>query len=165
MLKNTDLYVRNVVFGIADSLVSTVGLLTGIDASGTSRQIIILTGIVYAFVEAFSMAVGSFLSEESTEEYDVRGEVSDRKPFLAGVVMFVSFILASFIPIVPYVFCGLTEALWLSIALSIFALFIVGLISAEMIKVHAWRHAIKMAFLGGAAIVIGVVVGKFVKAG
>lgn len=163
--KNTDLYVRNIVFGISDSLVSTVGLLSGIDVSGTSRQIIVLTGVVYAFVEAFSMAVGSFLSEQSTEEYDVKGEVSDGKPLVAGTVMFVSFILASFIPIIPYLFAGLTAALWLSIALSITALFIVGLVSARIVKVHVLKHAIKMALLGGAAIVIGVIVGKFIKVG
>ncbi len=165
MSKNIDLYVRNIVFGISDSLVSTVGLLAGIDASGTSRQIIILTGVVYAFVEAFSMAIGSFLSEESTEEYETKGEVSDGKPFAAGFIMFISFILASFIPIVPYLFAGLTAALWLSITLSIAALFIVGIVSAEIIKVHPWKHALKMALLGGAAILIGVLVGKFVKAG
>jgi len=164
MLKNNDLYIRNIVFGISDSLVSTVGLLSGIDVSGTSRQIIILTGIVYAFVEAFSMAVGSFLSEQSTEEYDIKGEVPDGKPFVAGIVMFVSFILASFIPIVPYLFAGLTEALWLSIILSIVALFVVGLVSAKIDKVHILKNALKMAFLGGAAIVIGVIVGKFIKA-
>jgi VIT1/CCC1 family predicted Fe2+/Mn2+ transporter len=165
MPKNNDLYIRNIIFGISDSLVSTVGLLSGIDVSGTSRQIIILTGIVYAFVEAFSMAVGSFLSEQSTEEYDVKGEVPDGKPFVAGIVMFVSFILASFIPIVPYLFAGLTEALWLSIGLSIAALFVVGLINARIDKVHVLKHAVKMALLGGAAIVIGVIVGKFIKAG
>ncbi len=165
MQGNADLYVRNVVFGIADSLVSTVGLLSGIDVSGTSRHVIILTGVVYAFVEAFSMAVGSFLSEQSAEEYDTRSEVPDGKPFAAGIVMFVSFILASFIPIVPYLFAGLTVALWLSIALSIIALFIVGLVSAKIVKVHVWKHGLKMALLGGAAIVIGVVVGKFVKIG
>ena len=163
MSKNTDLYVRNVVFGISDSLVSTVGLLSGIDVSGSSRQVIILTGIVYAFVEAFSMAVGSFLSEESAEEYDAGGEVSERKPLIGGTVMFVSFILASFIPIVPYLFMGLTAALWVSIALSIIALFIVGIVSAAIIKVRLLKHATLMALLGGSAIVIGVVVGKFVK--
>ncbi len=165
MSKNIDLYVRNIIFGISDSLVSTVGLLSGIDVSGTSRQIIILTGVVYAFVEAFSMAVGSFLSEESTEEYDIKGEVPDGKPFVAGTVMFVSFILASFIPIVPYIFAGLTEALWLSIVLSMAALFVVGIVSARIVKVHVIKHAVQMALLGGAAIIIGVVVGKFIKAG
>lgn len=163
MPKNVDLYVRNVVFGISDSLVSTVGLLSGIDVSGTSRQVIVLTGIIYAFVEAFSMAVGSFLSEESTEEYDAKGEVSDRKPIVGGSVMFISFILASFIPILPYIFMNLVVALWASIFLSIIALFIVGLISAKLGKVSLIKHATLMALLGGSAIVIGIIVGKIVK--
>lgn len=164
MPQNADLYVRNVVFGISDSLVSTVGLLSGIDVSGTSRQVIILTGIVYAFVEAFSMAVGSFLSEESAEEYDAKGEVSDRKPFAGGTVMFVSFIFASFIPILPYIFMSLAAALFASILLSVLALFLVGLVSAKLGRVSLVRHATLMALLGGSAIVIGIVVGKIVKA-
>ena len=165
MSKQIELYLRNVIFGISDSLVSTVGLLAGIDAAGTSRQVILLTGIVYAFVEAFSMAVGSFLSEQSAEEDEVKGEAAGGGPFTAGVVMFVSFILASFIPIVPYLMFGLTTALWCSIGFSLIALFIVGMISAKIVKVNMVGHAVKMMVLGGAAIVIGVLVGKFVKIG
>ena len=160
-----EMYLRNVIFGITDSLVSTVGLLSGIDVSGTSRQIIILTGVVYAFVEAFSMAIGSFLSEESAEEYASQAEVSDGKPIIGGFIMFVSFILASFIPIVPYLLFGLTEALWFSIGFSLAALFIVGLISARLTKVNMMRHSLRMILLGGAAILIGVVVGKMIKIG
>lgn len=166
MNKKIELYLRNIIFGISDSLVSTVGLLAGIDVAGTSRQLILLTGIVYAFVEAFSMAVGSFLSEQSAEEYEVKGEVAaDGGPFTAGLVMFLSFILASFIPIVPYLWFGLSAALWCSIGFSLVALFIVGMISARIVKVDMMSHALKMMLLGGAAIVIGVIVGKFVKAG
>ena len=165
MVKTTELYLRNVIFGISDSLVSTVGLLAGIDAAGTPRQAILLTGIVYAFVEAFSMAVGSFLSEQYAEEYEVKGEATGTGPFTAGVAMFISFILASFIPIVPYLLLGLTMALWCSIGLSLIALFIVGMISAKIVKVNIISSALKMMLLGGAAIVIGVVVGKFIKAG
>ena len=161
---NKELYLRNIIFGISDSLVSTVGLLSGIDVSGTTtRQAIILTGIVYAFVEAFSMAVGSFLSEQSVEEYEVSGEVAENKPFTAGIVMFLSFVLASFIPILPYVLFNLSVALWVSIFLSIATLFILGLVSAKMVKVKMTKQAIRMALLGGAAILIGVIVGKFVR--
>jgi len=165
MVKETELFLRNVIFGIADSLVSTVGLLAGIDVAGSSRQIIILTGIVYAFVEAFSMAVGSFLSEQSAEEYEAKGEVSAKGPINASIVMFVSFVVASFIPIVPYLMFGLTEALWFSIGFSLVILFVVGMISAKIVRVKIVSHGVKMVLLGGAAIVIGVVVGKFVKAG
>jgi VIT1/CCC1 family predicted Fe2+/Mn2+ transporter len=165
MGKQTELYLRNIVFGISDSLVSTVGLLAGIDVAGTSKQIILLTGIVYAFVEAFSMAVGSFLSEQSAEEYEVKGETSGAGPVTAGIVMFVSFILSSFIPIVPYLIFGLGFALWFSIGFSLIALFVVGLISAKIVRVNMISHALKMMLLGGAAIIIGVVVGKFIITG
>lgn len=165
MKKQTGLYLRNIVFGISDSLVSTVGLLAGIDAAGTPRQAILLTGVVYAFVEAFSMAVGSFLSEQSAEEYEVKGEASGAGPFTAGVVMFISFILASFIPIVPYLLFGVSVALWCSIGFSLIALLVVGVISAKIVRVNVLNHALKMMLLGGAAIVIGVIVGRFIKAG
>jgi VIT1/CCC1 family predicted Fe2+/Mn2+ transporter len=124
----------------------------------------VLTGVVYAFVEAFSMAVGSFFSERSAEEYERQGVVTDGKPFVGGVIMFVTFVLASFIPIVPYLLLPLGSALWVSILISIAALFVVGLVSAKITKVGMLRRAAQMALLGGAAIVIGVIVGRFVKA-
>jgi VIT1/CCC1 family predicted Fe2+/Mn2+ transporter len=161
----TEIYVRNTIFGLSDSLVSTVGLLAGIDVSGTTRAVIILTGVVYAFVEAFSMAVGSFLSEQSTEEYATKSETFDRRPYTGAAIMFVSFVLASFIPIAPYFFLGPSAALWLSIGLSIAALFIVGLVMAKLSKINLLKHGLKMVLLGGSAIIIGVIVGKMVRVG
>ncbi len=126
MVKKTELYLRNVIFGVADSLVSTVGLLAGIDVAGTTRSVIVLTGIVYAFVEAFSMAVGSFLSEESAEQYRAKGEIGGTGPFTGSIIMFFSFIVASFIPIVPYLLFGSAEALWISIIFSLLALLLLA---------------------------------------
>ncbi len=42
---------------------------------------------------------------------------------------------------------------------------IVGGVSARITKVSVMSHALKMALLGGVAILIGVIVGKFIKAG
>jgi VIT1/CCC1 family predicted Fe2+/Mn2+ transporter len=163
MSDKKELYLRNIIFGVSDSLVSTVGLLAGIDVSGTTKQVILLTGIVYAFVEAFSMAVGSFLSEQSAEEYEAKGEVVNNKAIVSGIIMFISFVFASFIPILPYMFFGLSVALWVSMALSIAALFILGLVSARIVRVRMLGHAAKMAILGGSAIIIGVIVGRLVR--
>jgi VIT1/CCC1 family predicted Fe2+/Mn2+ transporter len=156
-------YLRDGIFGIADSLVSTVGLLSGINVGGTARPTIIITGVVYAFVEGFSMAVGSFLSEKSAEEFEAKGEVRDGRAVVGGAVMLAAFILASFIPIVPYFFFSLSGALWVSIVLSILALFCLGLVLARISKVSLFGHAMRMALLGGVAILIGVIVGKFMR--
>jgi VIT1/CCC1 family predicted Fe2+/Mn2+ transporter len=163
MPDKNDLFIRNVIFGVCDSLVSTVGLLSGIDIGGTTQKTIILTGLVYTFVEAFSMSIGSFLSEQSVEEYDMKGSVDGKNSLSGGVIMFVSFILASFVPIFPYIVFPIASALWISIAFSIVTLFIVGLLSARVAKIRMAKQGIRMALLGGMAIIIGVIVGKLFK--
>lgn len=63
---------RDIVFGLEDGLVSTVGVLTGI-ASGTNDHfVVILSGFVLVIVEALSMGVGSFLSAQSEQDMQHR---------------------------------------------------------------------------------------------
>jgi VIT1/CCC1 family predicted Fe2+/Mn2+ transporter len=163
-MKTSGLYLRTIIFGVIDSLVSTVGLLAGIDVAGAPHSTIALTGIIYAFVEAFSMAVGNFLSEESVEEYMAKGEVGDRNALGAGTMMFVVFVLAAFIPILPYLIFANWVALAGSVVLSIVALFAVGMISGKFAELPMLSRGVRMALLGGAAIVIGIVVGLLVPA-
>ena len=160
-MKTSALYLRTIIFGINDSLVSTVGFLAGISVAGVSREIIVLTGIVYALVEAFSMAMGDFLSEESAEEYMKKSDVSNRPSIVSAVLMFVSCVLASLVPLIPYILFASGIALIVSICLSVLSLFIVGAISASFSRLPMlWRGA-RMALLGGAAIVMGVAIGTF----
>ena len=159
----TETYLRNVIFGVTDSLVSTVGLLAGIDAGGTTVNVVILTGVVYAFVEAFSMAVGSFLSEESVEAYESAGKSPLVKPIIGATVMFVAFVVAAFIPLAPYLIFSIGSAIWYSVGFSVTALFIVGMFTARITKSRLLPRALQSAILGGAAILIGFLVGKFLK--
>lgn len=161
-MKTPALYLRTIIFGVIDSLVSTVGLLAGLDVAGAPHRTVALTGIIYAFVEAFSMAVGNFLSEESVEEYVAKGEVGARNAFGAGLMMFIVFVLAAFIPIVPYLILPGWTAVAASVVLSIAALFVVGLVSGRVARLPMFSRGFRMALLGGAAILIGVVVGLIV---
>ncbi len=162
-MNNLGLYLRTIIFGVTDSLVSTVGLLAGIDVAGAPHATLALTGIIYAFVEAFSMAVGSFLSEESAEEYAAKRSVPLGQSLVAGVVMFVSFVLAAFIPLAPYLTMGDPYVLPASIGLSVIALFVLGFISGSVSKLPMVVRGMRMALLGGAAIIIGTIVGLVVK--
>lgn len=159
-MPNFALYLRTIIFGITDSFVSTVGFLAGINAAGVPRSTIILTGVVYAFVEAFSMAVGNFLSEESAQEYTAQAKVSGRAPAIAGFLMFFASVLAAFVPIAPYIFLPDPYAFPVSAIASIVALFIAGIVSARFARLSLLIRGLRMALLGGAAIVIGVVVGS-----
>ena len=163
-MKNSALYLRSVIFGINDSLVSTVGFLAGISVAGVPTATIVLTGIIYALVEAFSMAMGDFLSEESAEEYVSHSNVNDRPSIISAILMFISCVFASLIPLVPYIIFTADTALIASIFLSVLSLFIVGMLGARFSRLPMiWRGA-RMALLGGAAIVMGVAIGTFMPA-
>lgn len=64
--------VREIIFGMEDGMVSTMGAITGI-ASGTGDHfVVVLSGFVIISVESISMAVGSYLSSKSEQEIDQR---------------------------------------------------------------------------------------------
>ena len=158
-MRAREMYFRNFIFGIDDSLVSTVGLLTGIASAGVDRETIFLTGVVLIFVEAFSMAAGSFLSEASAEEYSARNNVPASRSITASIIMFGSYFIAGFIPLFPYVIADVGTAFPLSIACSLVALFALGAWSGKLSKAGIMRSAFRMLIVGGIAIALGATVG------
>ncbi len=160
--KTGEIYVRNIIFGVEDGLVSTVGFLSGIASVTALRGTIIITGIVLVFVEAISMGIGSLLSEHSTEEYKVRGEVPLGKSFLAAGVMFVSYLLAGSVPLAPYFFLPVNTAFWVSILADLLTVVGLGWFSAQGSKVPPVRKILEMLLMTCLAITAGVLVAKLV---
>jgi len=81
--------IRELVFGIQDGLMSTVGLLTGVQGATESTAVVIITGLTAMFSGAISMAAGSYLS--SSAEKDIFDKelreaeaLAEREPYLAA---------------------------------------------------------------------------------
>lgn len=158
----SSIFVRNAIFGIEDSLAATVGLLSGLAAESIPLSTLILTGFIYIFVEAFSMGIGSFLSEESAEEYEGR-EAGSKRVLYASLVMFVACVVAGFVPLVPYFFLSGASAIWASALSSVGVLGVLGLVQARLSRKRAWPRVLRMVILGGTAIAVGVLVGRLVN--
>ncbi|MBI2552552.1 VIT1/CCC1 transporter family protein [Candidatus Uhrbacteria bacterium] len=159
-------FLRNLVFGVEDSLVSTVGLLSGIAVAGTSRDTIFLTGVVLIFVEAFSMGVGSFISEHAVESYaskESKSNADHSHTKLGGIVMFFSYFVAGFIPLFPYMVTEVKRAFPFSILISLLALFGLGILTGKLFRLNIWSRGWQMLILGGIAIALGIIVGKGVE--
>lgn len=153
-------FIRNFVFGVEDSLVSTVGLVSGVAIAGASRGTIFLTGLVLIFVEAFSMGVGSYLSDKSSEDFKRQGESPSGMSVSAGIIMFVSYFLSGFVPLSPYLLWpDMRQAFVLSILASLLALFALGLWGARLSRLPLVRGGFQMMIIGGVAIGLGVSVG------
>ena len=161
ILKPSALILRNFIFGVEDGLASTLGLVSGVAVAGLGRSEILITGTVLIFVEAFSMGIGSLLSEHMTEEYAEQAVVSMRQSVRGAAVMFVSYFISGFIPLFPYIVMGISSAFWASIAASLLALFVLGAINARLSSLKIWHNSLEMLSIGGIAMVVGVVVGIF----
>lgn len=156
-------YIRTFVFGVEDSLVSTAGLISGIAAAGVPQLTILITGTILIFVEAFSMAVGSILSENSAEEYEERKDVPLSRSFDEGVVMFFSYFISGFVPLAPYLFLDIPSAFVTSILLSLGALYALGAASGKISHASIAKTGMRMLVLGGIAVIVGVVIGGLAR--
>jgi len=81
--------IREFVFGIQDGLISTVGLLAGVQSATENNAVVILTGLTAMFAGAISMAAGSYLSSSAEKEIfdkEIReaGQLAEREPYLAA---------------------------------------------------------------------------------
>jgi len=151
--------VRNFIFGVEDSLVSTAGLVSGVAAVGMASETVLLTGVVLIFVEAFSMAVGSLLSDNSARQFQVGRSVSLFKSVKGGGVMFLSYFFSGGLVILPYLFFSSANALPLSVGLTLLALFFLGMISAKLSKTSLLKNGLTMLLVGGVAVALGISVG------
>jgi VIT1/CCC1 family predicted Fe2+/Mn2+ transporter len=146
-------YFRNIIFGVEDSLVSTVGLLFGLASASIQSSTITLTGLILISVEALSMGVGTYLSEESTNE--VTNSKPRENPEIEGILMFFSYILAGLVPLGPYFLLEPNIARYVSVFATLSGLFLLGFVPKKR-----FRSGIRMMVIAGGAIFLGYVIGK-----
>ncbi|OGL67020.1 hypothetical protein A2856_00840 [Candidatus Uhrbacteria bacterium RIFCSPHIGHO2_01_FULL_63_20] len=162
---------REIIFGLEDSLVSTLGTITGIAVGTDSRFVVILSGLVLIAVEATSMTAGSYLSTKSYEAAERasdkdghrprrQGEISPRR---AASVMGVFYLVGGFVPLIPYLFLPIHSAFLPSIVMTVIALFALGVWSAKFTKRDRLRSGLEMLFISMAAASIGYFIGTFVR--
>ena len=76
-----------------------------------------------------------------------------------GAVMFVSYMIGGSIPLVAYFFMPIQDAIRISIPLTLSGLFILGVLTTFVTKVHWLRAGLRLLVLGSLALLAGYVVG------
>ena len=60
--------IREIVFGVQDGVLTTLGIVTGMGSAGADRSTILLTGVLALAGGALSMGVGEYLGGEAERE-------------------------------------------------------------------------------------------------
>jgi vacuolar iron transporter family protein len=157
MVKHED-YLRSALFGVQDGLVSTTGVVVGISSGVEDRSVIALVAFVAVTVEASSMAAGQYSSEKAVHQADTEGRHTD-SVVTGAAIMFVSYILAGLVPIVPMVLLRPPLATPVTVLAALSMLLVVGYVKGRVVHTGPLRSAVELAVIGGAATAIGLTVG------
>jgi len=93
-------YIRSLMFGLQDGIVSTTGVVVGISIGVNNKAIVILAAFVAVMVEATSMAAGQYSSEKAVHQMDNEGKHTDSL-ITGALIMFGAYLIGGMFPIFP----------------------------------------------------------------
>lgn len=155
-------YLRSIVFGFQDALISTTGVIVGVATGTQNKEVVLLAGVSTIMVEALSMAAGQYMSEKTVHQMDKTGKHTDNLIF-GAFFMYASYFIGGLIPLAPILLFRLPESTIISIVFSLIGLFILGLLRAKYVGESQLRSALEILILGGLATGVGIVVGILLK--
>jgi len=155
-------YLRSLMFGLQDGIVSTTGVVVGISTGVSDKAIIVLAALVAVSVEATSMAAGQYSSEKAVHQMDKTGKHTDSL-LVGAVIMFFAYMIGGMFSILPTLFIDQPEAKLVAILSSFVGLFAIGYMKGLLVEGKPLRSAVELFIIGGVATLIGLVVGHFLK--
>lgn len=164
-------FIRDIVFGTNDALLTNIGIITGFTASLVSNRLIVLAVLVDIFTSAFAMATGTYLSRTSEDDYLTSSLTHSTKtsvdaalanPYIASIVMFVVYVISGFIPLLPF-FLGLrpTDAAKAAVVLGSVTFLIVGVFKGRVTGTPLRKSALQFFLLGTLAALVGYGIGAY----
>ena len=160
-LKINQDYLRSIVFGLQDGLVSTTGVVVGVSVAVADKRFILLSAFITIAVEALSMATGQYLSEKSV--HDLPTSRHHDNLFLGSLFMFFSYLAGGAVPIIPIILGLSSSNPFLSIYYAFVGLFILGFAKAKLFGGQILRSSLEMLLVGGLSVIIGVTIGSLFK--
>jgi VIT1/CCC1 family predicted Fe2+/Mn2+ transporter len=156
-------HLREMIFGLEDSLITCLGTVTGMAAGGQERLVVLLSGVVVTIISIASMSAGSYLSSKSALGIQ-RPLQTEAGRFLfslrSALTMAISYAIGGFLPILPYLFFPIPIALYLTPCFTALILFGVGAGSAYYTKASLWKSGLEMMMISLGAALIGYLIGQ-----
>ncbi|MDO8620850.1 MAG: VIT1/CCC1 transporter family protein [Candidatus Levybacteria bacterium] len=155
-------YLRSLMFGLQDGIVSTTGVVVGVSTGISDKAIIVLVALVAVTVEASSMAAGQYSSEKAVHQMDKSGKHTDNL-YIGALIMFIAYLIGGAFSVIPTIIFNQPIARTIAIASAFAGLFIIGYIKGHLVEHKPLRSAIELFIIGSIATAVGIVVGYLFK--
>ena len=144
-------------FGLTSGIITTLGLMIGLNSSTNSRLVVIGGILTIAIADSLSDSLGIHISEES-ENIHTEKEIWESTFFT-----FLSKFIISFSFIIPVLFLDLNLAVWFSIIWGFTLLSIFSYYLSKDQKIKSWKVISEHLIIGLSVIIIAHYIGYWVS--
>jgi len=124
-------------FGLTSGIIGTLGLMVGLNASSSSKLVVIGGILAVAIAEGFSESVGIHIAEEFENRH------TEREVWESTFSTFICKFIFSSIFIIPVLLFELSIAIIVSVMVGLYVLFLVSLIIARERNAKPWKIIMK----------------------
>ncbi len=144
-------------FGLTSGIITTLGLMVGLNSSTGSKMIVIGGILTIAIADAFSDAMGIHISEESENKH------TNREIWESTFCTFLFKFIFSSMFIVPVLFLELKTAIIVSVMIGLYILFLISVRIAREQKVKVWKVTCEHLAIAVAVIFLTHYIGYYVS--
>jgi len=144
-------YIRDLVYGANDGIITTFAVVAGVAGGSLSGAAVLIVGAANLAADGVAMGVGNLVAiraNESALAADGHPQ-QEAYPWKHGASTLIAFVVAGTLPLLPYMASVAEEGrLAWSAALTMSALFGVGIARAAVTRDRWWKSGLEMLLLG-----------------
>lgn len=146
-------YIRDLIYGANDGILTTFAVIAGVTGGTLSAGTVLIVGLANLLADGLSMGVGNYLGIQAEESVRTAEGLAEResRPARHGAATFLAFVVAGAVPLIPYLVPGVTTSRfgWAAVA-ALVTLFVVGAARAVVTADLWWQAGLQMLALGAA---------------
>ncbi len=148
---------KGVGFGLTSGIITTLGMIIGLNSSTSSKTAVIGGIVVIAIADALSDALGIHISEESTNVH------TTKEIWEATTATFCSKFVFALIFIFPFLFFSLHLSIIICVIMGLSLIAIFSVYLAQRQKIPAYKAVFEHIFIAIVVIIAAHYVGEAVK--
>jgi VIT1/CCC1 family predicted Fe2+/Mn2+ transporter len=164
-IKSSGAYLAEIIYGANDGIVTTFAVVAGVAGAALDPGIVVILGVANLLADGFSMGMSNYLSRQSDIAYQASiGEDNqvEKAPTYTALVTFLSFVIAGWTPLFPYI-VSLRPFFELSVITTAIVFFFVGA-SRTFVTQRSWyRSGAEMLGIGLLAAAVAYGAGAFLS--
>jgi predicted membrane protein (TIGR00267 family) len=158
---------EGIAFGLADGLIMCLGLIIGIAEVTSDTRLVIITGIIGGFANAFGNSIGFFMSQSAeralqiheTTEHREKRRIHSKKEILTNTTFaFISTMVAVLALLSPFIVLQMDQAIILTFIVGTTIAFILGRYVGKISHENPYKEGLKYALLA----IVGAVLSHFI---